>query len=579
MNKEKFYKSFVMSVWAPRLAVFAFLSLLFTVFASTAAYAVDVEEANDVMRNMTNSVERLPAMISAMSYLVALLFGVLGILNIKQHVELGGGPNGVALRKPIMQLLAGGALLALPTVYEAMYTTIDGGENKVGIDFEGTPLETISNVIGALAGFVPLQDVNSIMENMIDSIERAPALISAVAYLFGLLLGVLGILKIKNHVENPDQVPLKDGVIRLIIGGALFAIPSIYQAMYTTIIDDGLAGASVARQALAIAGFISTPVTGLANPATCTLGIGAGANLGDVLCASIIHTALAPAFLTAVSYVIGLVLGLWALVKLRDHVENPGQTKLSEGISRLIAGGMFFALPIMIEVARSTATPGALIPFATAGFTGDGNAPGLVGGLLGLIGLGGGAGGGAVGLSASLQNFMNVLLGPAAILLNWFGHIAGTVLIMIAIMRLIKSSQEGARGPGGIGTIMTFITGGALISFNTLMTAFSTSFFNNPLTASRAALQYTDGMSADEVLHAHIVISAILKFMIILGLISFIRGIFIIRDVAEGKQQASVMAGVTHMIGGSLAVNLGPLLNAVQATLGITGFGVLFNVI
>ncbi len=84
-------------------------------------------------------------------------------------------------------------------------------------------------------------------------------------------------------------------------------------------------------------------------------------------------------------------------------------------------------------------------------------------------------------------------------------------------------------------------------------------------------------MSAAETDAAYNVIAAVLKFMIIIGLISFVRGIFIMRDVAEGSQQASVMAGMTHIIGGALAVNLGPLMNAIQSTLGITAFGVTFS--
>jgi hypothetical protein len=84
-------------------------------------------------------------------------------------------------------------------------------------------------------------------------------------------------------------------------------------------------------------------------------------------------------------------------------------------------------------------------------------------------------------------------------------------------------------------------------------------------------------MSTAEVAQFYTVVSAVLKFMIMVGLISFVRGIFIIREVAEGNNQASMMSGVTHMVGGALAVNLGPLLNVVQATLNITGFGVAFS--
>lgn len=74
-----------------------------------------------------------------------------------------------------------------------------------------------------------------IAENIVDSIEELPGLLTGVAYLFGLLLGVLGVLKVKDHVENPTQTPLKDGAIRLASGGALFALPIVYESMLNTI--------------------------------------------------------------------------------------------------------------------------------------------------------------------------------------------------------------------------------------------------------------------------------------------------------------------------------------------------------
>jgi len=76
---------------------------------------------------------------------------------------------------------------------------------------------------------------SDIATNMATSIASLPGLISGLAYLFGSLIGVLGIMKIKDHVENPTQTPLKDGAIRLAAGGGLFALPIIYDAMFTTI--------------------------------------------------------------------------------------------------------------------------------------------------------------------------------------------------------------------------------------------------------------------------------------------------------------------------------------------------------
>ena len=75
----------------------------------------------------------------------------------------------------------------------------------------------------------------SIASNINQSISSLPGLIAALAYLFGILLAVLGVLKIKDHVENPTQTPLKDGAIRLCAGGLLFAIPILLEAMTETL--------------------------------------------------------------------------------------------------------------------------------------------------------------------------------------------------------------------------------------------------------------------------------------------------------------------------------------------------------
>lgn len=76
---------------------------------------------------------------------------------------------------------------------------------------------------------------STIAQNITTSISSLPGLLSALAYMFGILLGVLGVMKIKDHVENPSQTPLKDGAIRLAAGGGLFALPIIYNAMQNTV--------------------------------------------------------------------------------------------------------------------------------------------------------------------------------------------------------------------------------------------------------------------------------------------------------------------------------------------------------
>ncbi len=91
-------------------------------------------------------------------------------------------------------------------------------------------------------------DFSKISGNIIQSIQDLPGLLTGLSYMFGILLGVLGILKIKDHVENPQQTALKDGAIRLAAGGGLFALPIIFESMLATIGVGGPTRAAVAAK-------------------------------------------------------------------------------------------------------------------------------------------------------------------------------------------------------------------------------------------------------------------------------------------------------------------------------------------
>lgn len=93
----------------------------------------------------------------------------------------------------------------------------------------------VAGMMASSAHAATTNNWSGIAGTMTESIQSLPGLLSGVSYMFGLLLGTLGILKIKDHVENPAQTHLKDGAIRLAAGGALFALPMITEAMLNTI--------------------------------------------------------------------------------------------------------------------------------------------------------------------------------------------------------------------------------------------------------------------------------------------------------------------------------------------------------
>ena len=278
--------------------------------------------------------------------------------------------------------------------------------------------------------------------------------------------------------------------------------------------------------------------------------------MGDVIYNTLDSSDELPFLLAAITYMAGLVFGVLGIIKLYEHVNDPRQTQLSEGIKRLLVGGALLALPIVVEAAYRTMKDDNINAITLGAFSGETTGEGL---------------------DSMMASLMTDIHDPLMWALNAFCYMAGLILVVIGILRLLKSSQEGPRGPGGAGTLMTFIVAGALLSVDAMMGAWSSSLFMTSDVANVSVLSYTGGMTAEEEQHVLGVISTILIFMMILGWISFIRGWFILRDVAEGNNNASLMAGITHLLGGALAVNLGPLMNAVQETLGLTDYGVNFT--
>lgn len=538
-----------------------FLGILFSVFIVNATFA---QELNDVAESITDSVRVVPSLVAGLSYLSGVLMAVWALTKTIDHVN---NPIQTPIRMPVVRFLIGGALFSLPLIIEAVNTTINGGS---GTNF--SPQTEVANTIGSLVGTLSAvlafgSNFNGIMERVIESTDLFPALVAAVAYLLGLLMTVSGLYKVRDHIDDPMRVTLKEPVVRLLTAGAFFALPTIFEAMYNTMVG-GLGFAGTFSSIVSGAYFFWSTESQSLECGTTLIPTFSTGTLGEVICNMMLNSASAPAFMTSLSYMMGLIFGVWAVVKFRDHALNPSQVSIWEGISRFLAGGAFFALPAMVVIVKDSFLPGSIAGISpTVGITT--NTTFREDGSISC--------GATNSLDQAMACLMEDLLGPSHVVLNFFCFVAGMIFIMIGISRLIKSAQEGPKGPGGMGTVTTFVIGGLLLSATTILRAASSTMFGSTVTATYANLSYTTGMSADETEAVYHVISAVLKFMIIIGMISFVRGLFIIRDVAEGNQQASTMAAVTHIVGGALAVNLGPLLNAVQTTLGITGFGVAFG--
>ena len=288
---------------------------------------------------------------------------------------------------------------------------------------------------------------------------------------------------------------------------------------------------------------------------------GEGNMLGDMMIAFKNGVSSLPNLIAFLAYLTGVLFAALGIYKLKNHVElGPQTVQLAEPLKFLFAGGLMLALPSIAGVAQ-----------ATFGGVGDGID---VGGGSGSWAIGGASSGG--GLDGMLIGFMQSIYRPTQILMEFFCYVAGAALTLIAVHRFTKTAQEGARGPTGLGTISTFVLAGVLFSIGPSIGTFTDTLFGTRESAIEVSFMALEG-GAGDLTQARNVLTSILAFMIIVGILSMIRGFFVLRGVAEGDQQMTMMSGVSHVIAGAILVNFGQFANIIQNTLGITEYGVLFN--
>ena len=83
----------------------------------------------------------------------------------------------------------------------------------------------------ALAG----NNFSSIASNITASTTSIPGMLTALAYLFGILLGVLGVLKIRSDERRVGQACRSGWSTRQAEGSALFALPILFESMFETV--------------------------------------------------------------------------------------------------------------------------------------------------------------------------------------------------------------------------------------------------------------------------------------------------------------------------------------------------------
>ena len=70
-------------------------------------------------------------------------------------------------------------------------------------------------------------------------LETVPDLIAIAFYIIGAAIVGFGLLKLKRHVDHPQQTTIGSGLIAILIGVALIAAPAVINALGATFGVDG----------------------------------------------------------------------------------------------------------------------------------------------------------------------------------------------------------------------------------------------------------------------------------------------------------------------------------------------------
>ena len=131
-------------------------------------------------------------------------------------------------------------------------------------------------------------------------------------------------------------------------------------------------------------------------------------------------------------------------------------------------------------------------------------------------------------------------------------------------VRLLRLSEDRFNGPSAAGTALCFLVCLVMASFPSWLSAGGESLFGTD-TAASASIGHGSPRGADY----DALIGAVLTVVGWVGLLAFLRGVFVLRAAADGMPGASAGRAAMHMLGGICAWHIESLIAAVQTSLGI----------
>lgn len=272
--------------------------------------------------------------------------------------------------------------------------------------------------------------------------------------------------------------------------------------------------------------------------------------LGEIICKIRYNAGITPTVLSVISYICGAFMIVNGVLLLIKHFNNTNDSQVTKACAYLFSGACLMTLPSIAGVIQ-----GSVFAYLVGGNNTD---PCTVAPIPT----------GAQGLDTMMQNFVNNIRGPIFMLCATIGQAIGILMIVRALMKAAKTGTD-ARAAAPHAIIVNLLIGAILISLSSMLPIMLGTVFADKSIAAFPVINWTKitGSSFDPA-NVNKTIEAILRFVQVVGIIGFLRGWLIIKNAVEGTGQATVPQGMTHIIGGTMAVNIGAMLTIIDRTFG-----------
>ena len=131
-------------------------------------------------------------------------------------------------------------------------------------------------------------------------------------------------------------------------------------------------------------------------------------------------------------------------------------------------------------------------------------------------------------------------------------------------LRLLRRANGGPGGESLWGAAVSFAIAAVFVAIPEVLTGAGETFFGKE-TAVSATLGYGGREANYEPL-----LQAVAWIVRMIGLLSFARGMYVLRGASDGVPGATVSGAAMHLVGGAMAWHILLLLRAVQETFGIS---------